>query len=307
MKNSSSRPTACGVVAAVGMFDGVHAGHSRVLERVRAEAAARSMRSLALTFSRHPLELVDSTRAPRLLTDTAARVRLLLDSGIDRAEALDFTPAMRSLGGADFLAMLRERYGVAVLVMGYDNHIGSDRLDAAAAAALTPSTGVEVLRVDEYRHDASQVLSSSSVRAALADGRVGDAARMLGRYFSVAGEVVGGNRLGRTIGFPTANVDASAAAALAPGAYAVDVEIDGDGSLLRGMANIGRRPTLGSCGELRLEVNIFGFEGSLYGHRLRVEFLERLRGECTFASLEELARQLDLDRRAAAAVCRRGF
>jgi len=305
--NTAEKRDRCATVAAVGMFDGVHLGHCRVLGRLRDEAAARSMQSLALTFSRHPLELVDAARAPRLLTDAATRVSLLLSLGIDRAEILDFTPELRALRGADFLCMLHRRYGVAALVMGYNNHIGCDRLDATAAAALTPSTGVEIIRVEKYAPADAGTPSSTAVRTALGEGRVDDAARLLGRYYAAEGPVIGGNRIGRTIDFPTANVDAPAAGAVADGAYAVDVEIDGDGIRRRGMADIGRRPTLGNSGERRLEVNIFGLSADLYGHRLRVEFLQRLRDERAFASLDELKEQLARDRKQSAAITRNDF
>ncbi len=215
--------------------------------------------------------------------------------GIDRAETLDFTPELRALSGRAFLDMLHRRYGVRVLVMGYENHIGSDRLDAAAAAVLTP---------DERTIGGTGSLSSTSIRNALATGNVTRAACILGRYYTVEGTVTSGNRLGRTIGFPTANIDTPSDIIIAEGAYAVDVTIDGDCRRMRGMANIGRRPTLGKNGERRLEVNIFDFSADIYGRRLRVEFLQLLRGETQFASLDDLKQQLTADRQAATSVRR---
>lgn len=302
MNTHSDNPQA--TVAAVGMFDGVHLGHCSVLDRLSAEARSRSMQSLALTFSRHPLELVDAKRAPHLITDTATRITLLRSGGIDRAETLDFTPELRALSGRAFLDMLHRRYGVRVLVMGYDNHIGSDRLDAAAAAVLTPCTGIEIVQVDERTIQGTGSLSSTSIRNALATGNVTRAACILGRYYTVEGTVTSGNRLGRTIGFPTANIDTPSDIIIAEGAYAVDVTIDGDSRRMRGMANIGRRPTLGKNGERRLEVNIFDFSADIYGRRLRIEFLQLLRDETQFASLDDLKQQLTADRQAATSVRR---
>ena len=285
MNTHSDNPQA--TVAAVGMFDGVHLGHCSVLDRLSAEARSRSMQSLALTFSRHPLELVDAKRAPHLITDTATRITLLRSGGIDRAETLDFTPELRALSGRAFLDMLHRRYGVRVLVMGYDNHIGSDRLDAAAAAVLTPCTGIEIVQVDERTIQGTGSLSSTSIRNALVEGTRPTATRR-----------------GRTTGCPTANIDTPSDIIIAEGAYAVDVTIDGDCRRMRGMANIGRRPTLGKNGERRLEVNIFDFSADIYGRRLRIEFLQLLRDETQFASLDDLKQQLTADRQAATSVRR---
>lgn len=280
--------------AVTGTFDGVHLGHRHLLSALRRVAAARGLEPMALTFSRHPLAVIAPERVPAELTSIAERCRLIRTEGVG-AEVVDFDEALRRLTALEFLTMLRERYGVELFLLGFNNHIGSDKVgaDSPRLAEIARRSGVEILAADEHPDVA---VSSSAVRAALAQGRVEDAAAMLGRPYRLEGTVESGRQLGRTIGFPTANLRPDAAAAVpAPGVYAADV----DGR--RAVVNIGRRPTVEGRDDapISIEAHILDFSGDLYGKRLALDFISRLRGEKRFDSIDELKSAIAADVKAA--------
>lgn len=285
-----------GRIGAVGMFDGVHQGHRYLLRELRREADARGLEPVAITFARHPLSEISPERTPAQLSTTAQREALLRDEGVD-VMTLDFND-IRHLTAAQFLSRLRE-CGFNALMMGFNNHIGSDRLDVNAAAELGV---IPVLPCAEAPGDAQ--VSSTAVRNAVTQGDMRAAARMLGRPFSVAGTVEHGQGLGHTIGFPTANVKAESELQQlpAPGVYAVMFRYGG-GSY-PGMANLGSRPTVNG-NETTLEVNVFDFDENLYGVRVEVEFIERMRSESRFPTVEALAAQLGRDREQALSLLKR--
>lgn len=269
--------------AAIGNFDGVHRGHVHLLQHLAAEAAKRSLSPAAITFSRHPLEIIDPARVPARLTSDAERARLLSGLGVEII-TLPFTPALRAMTAAEFLTMIRRDYDVSLLLMGFNNRIGSDRLSAGSPAlqAAAAEAGVE-LGVSTELDDKG--VSSSAVRAALEEGNVALAAELLGRPYAIEGTVVSGRRLGRTIGFPTANIETAPGTALpAPGVYL------GRSMGHRAVVNIGRRPTVEGRDDapLSIEAHLLDYSGDLYGHNIRLEFIDRLRGEKRFGSLEKL-------------------
>ncbi len=282
------------------MFDGVHAGHRYLLDGLRREGLRRGLEPLALTFSNHPLEVVRPQAAPRLLTSPGEKVELIRALGIARVECIPFDEALRLTPAGDFLDMLRRRYGVEALLMGFNNRFGHDApRDFNRYRALGAARGVEIIAADECRLEragapAGAVPSSTAIRRALAEGRLPEAEAMLGRRYRVTGEVVRGKQLGRTIGFPTANVDVPQWRQLpAPGVYSA---MCGD---LPAMVNIGRRPTVDPAGApLNVEAHIIGLpaDADLYGRGLALDFVTYLRGERRFASVEELAAQLREDR-----------
>lgn len=284
-----------GIAAAVGTFDGVHRGHRHLLERLKSEAAARGLQPLALTFDRHPLSLIDPDRSPAMLSSAAEREHLLRAAGVE-ADTLPFDRQLRQMSAREFLTMLRERYGVSLFLLGFNNRIGADRLgaDSPELAAVSRETGVEVLAASEHPEPG---VSSSAIRRALADGDMEKAARMLGHAYDIEGTVVHGRELGRTIGFPTANIAPDAGRAIpAEGVYV--------GRLLghTAVVNVGRRPTVEGSNDaaLSIEAHAIGFSGDLYGRRLRLELLHRLRAERKFASLDELKNAIAADVKAAA-------
>lgn len=285
--------------AAVGMFDGVHRGHLDIMRTVAAEAAAAGGRPIILTFAKHPLSLLRPTDAPGLLT-TAAEKEALIKAALPDAEVhcLDFGQ-LRGVSARDFLAYLRDHLGVAKMVMGYDNRFGCDGpRDRAAYDALGRELGVRVVHVAPLLEGEATV-SSSLLRSVLRGGRVEEAARLLGRPYEVSGTVVHGKQVGRTIGVPTANLQPDEGKLLpAPGVYAARARVEGPGEW-PAMVNIGHRPTVEGRDDapLSVEAHLIGADADMYGRRMTLQFVRRLRDERRFGSLQELREQLERDAR----------
>ena len=278
------------MIATTGFFDGVHAGHRHVIERLVSTAHARGDESLVVTFWPHPRAVLqDGARELRLLTTLEEKKALLSGLGVDRVEVLEFSRTFASLRAEEYLRdILQERFGVTALLMGYDNRLGSDKLGPAQIAPLAESLGLDVLivplaaAVSTASAAAGGAISSTKIREALAEGDVETAQAMLGYAYSLRGVVVGGKQLGRTIGFPTANLRLYDPLKLIParGVYLTEVEVLG--SHWWGMTNVGDI----------LETHIFDFDEDIYGLDLDIEFCARLREERRFDSLEKLKEQL---------------
>ena len=285
-------------VATIGSFDGVHRGHRCLLNQVRGIADERGLKAVAVTFALSPRKVLGgSDMAP--LNGVEERVKLLREVGMDDVCVLHFTREMAGMTARDFMQqVLRDQLGVAVLVIGYDHRFGCNRADGFDDyVRYGCELGIEVVR-GEVCMEGDEAVSSTRIRQCLMEGRVDEAAQLLGYNYKLCGTVVGGYRVGRKIGFPTANIGVEGGEKLLPadGVYAVLVT-DNDGSQLAGMLNIGHRPTVNNGAERSIEVNILDFEGDLYGKSLCIEFVERLREECSFASLDELTAQLAADRK----------
>ena len=278
-------------VVTTGFFDGVHLGHRHVLSAVVSSARERGEEAVVVTFWPHPRTVLQQdARDFRILTSLEEKKMLLADAGIDRVEVLPFTRAFAALTAAEYLALLREKFGATLVVMGYDNHIGADKL-TAREISLTP-----VIVVDPCHSERSEEspISSTKIRKALEAGDVERANGMLGYAYGLYGVVVAGNRLGRTIGFPTANMQLYEPLKLVPGngVYAVDVEVLS--RRYRGMCNIGTRPTVSGTART-IETHILDFDEDIYGLPLRLRFLRRIRDERKFPSLDALKEQLVRD------------
>ena len=282
------------MIATTGFFAGVHLGHRLVIERLVSEARKRGDESLVVTFWPHPRAVLqDGARELRLLTTLEEKKAILSGLGVDRIEVLDFSRRFAALTAEQYLRdILRDRFGVTTLLVGYDNRLGSDRLTAGALASLAQSLGIGLIDLPPY-----QDISSTRIRKALEEGDIASATAMLGYGYSLQGVVVAGNRLGRTIGFPTANMKLYEPLKLVPahGVYAVDVEVLGQ--KYRGMTNIGTRPTVGGTFST-IETHILNFDEDIYGLPLRITFLRRIRDEVHFPSLDALRAQLGQDREA---------
>ena len=281
-------------VVTTGFFDGVHLGHRHVLETLVSSARERGEEALVVTFWPHPRAVLQQdARDFRLLTSLEEKKALLLSCGVDRVEVIPFTRAFAALTAAEYLDLLREKYGATLVVMGYDNRIGSDHKTAAELPGVVVVD--EVKSLPSFHGLSVESLSSTKIRKALEEGNVTGAAAMLGRPYGLTGVVVAGNRLGRTIGFPTANMQLYEPLKLVPGngVYAVEVEVLGQP--YRGMTNIGTRPTVG--GTFRtIETHILDFDQDIYGLPLEIRFLRRIRSEIHFPSLDALRIQLERDR-----------
>ena len=283
-------------VAATGFFDGVHLGHASVIGTLVRTARERGDRSLVLTLWPHPRTVLqDDARSLRLLTTLQEKKDLLLGMGVDEVAVLPFTRDFASMSAGAYLDLLKTSYGVSELVLGYDNRLGSDSLlpDALAPLAASKGLGTVVVPASEQ---GSGAVSSTRIRAALEQGDVGAAAEMLGRPYMLHGVVVAGNRLGRTIGFPTANMQMYEPLKLVPGPGSYLVEVCAPGGKFYGMTNIGVRPTVGRDTAVTVETNIFDFSEDIYGLDISIKFLAAIRKERRFESLDALKVQLDADR-----------
>lgn len=280
-------------VAAIGTFDGVHIGHRSVLKKLIEYARENDMEPVALTFDKHPLALIAPEKTPDELTPLWKKRKLL--SEVDAFPLIvEFNEPVRSCTARDWLKRLHDDYNVRALVVGYDNTFGSDGLNLSLEdyRRLGEQEGIEVLTAKEIRG-----VSSSAIRKAVKAGDVERAGEMLGRPFSITAPVVGGNQLGRGLGFPTANIEIKKGMAVPkPGSYAGIVKILSDGSKHPAMINIGTRPTLMRGNEKVIEAHLIDWEGNLYGKEITVRFLKRLRDENKFDSIEALRQQLAKDK-----------
>lgn len=286
------------MVVATGFFDGVHIGHRKVLGQLVEAARARGGESMVITFWPHPRTVLQKdARSLRLLSSLSEKTALIRSLGVDRVEVLDFSREFCALSCRDYLKeVVRDRFGADAILLGYDNRMGSDCCSPDQAAATAVDLGLEVLRSASI-DDGGAAISSTRIRKALEEGRVDDAARMLGRPYSLHGVVVAGNRLGRSIGFPTANMQLYEPLKQLPGNGVYLVDVHTLGRDFRGMCNIGVRPTVGENRALTIETNIFGFDEDIYGLDIGLDFLARIRGERRFSSLEDLAAQLEKDKK----------
>ena len=288
------RPGAAATAVAVGSFDGVHRGHAAIFARVAAEAAGRGLESAVLTFEPLPRELFAPADAPARLSTLREKLTAIAGSGVGTAFVQRFDRAFAAIPAEAFAARLASHYGARWVIVGEDFRFGARRMgDAALLARLGPALGFEVAIVEHVAVDGERV-SSTRVREALARGELDHAARLLGRPYAISGRVVHGAKRGRALGFPTANVALGRARPAREGVFAVKCH----GAATRGLegvASLGINPAISQDGPATLEAFLFDFSGDLYGRRLRIEFLHRLRDTRHFDSLEALVAQIRLD------------
>jgi riboflavin kinase / FMN adenylyltransferase len=297
-------PHLAGTVCTVGTFDGVHRGHRLVLERLAERAKSRGLPAVLVTFEPHPLEVVNPAAAPALLTLGDEKSEILAESPLDYVVVLPFTKALARLEAAEFVdVVLRERLGVRELLIGHDHGFGRARSgDADVLRTLGDARGFAVGMVEAVEGSDGRPISSTTIRRAIAGGDLERAAD--GLPYSLSGVVQMGDRRGRTLGFPTLNLGAAPARKLLPpeGVYAVRVQTPR--GPYGGMMNLGPRPTFGDAVSA-LEVHAFEFTGELYGARVRVDLLARLRETRRFDGPDALKAQLAVDASAARAVLER--
>lgn len=298
--DSALPPDVHDTVVTVGTFDGVHRGHQDVLDRLAQRASALGTRSVLVTFEPHPLEVVNPSAAPPLLTVGDEKLEVLAESGIDYVAIIPFTRALAGFDAERFVdEALVARYRVRHLLMGHDHGFGRNRAgDENVLRALGEARGFTVEVVEPVVGAHGQPVSSTAIRRAVAGGDLDRAREGLGRPYAVGGRVVRGEQRGRLLGFPTINVPLPSARKLLPpqGVYAVRVQTPR--GPFGGMLNLGPRPTFGEA-EATLETHLFDAQGDFYGMRVRLDFLRRLRDTRRFESPEALADQLARDERAA--------
>ena len=292
-------------VVTVGTFDGVHLGHRAVLDEIARRAAASGSTSVLVTFEPHPLEVINPSAAPPLLTLPDEKRLYLAQSAVDRVAFVPFTPELRNLTPEQFVrSVLEQQFHVGELVIGHDHGFGRGRTgDVGFLRRIGEQDGFGVDVVAPVLLEDGRPISSTLIRRAVAGGDLETAWRALGRPYGVMGEVVKGAGRGRTIGIPTMNLAPPGPRKLLPpdGVYACVVSWQGES--YGAMANLGPRPTFGETARA-LEAHLFGFSGDLYGARVNVAFHRRLRDVVAFQSVDALKDQLARDREAAIAALR---
>ena len=292
---SALPPDVDATVVTVGTFDGVHLGHQHVLDRLAARSDATGCRSVLVTFDPHPLEIVNPTAAPPLLTVGAEKMEVLAESRVDYHSILPFTPALRSYSPEQFVTLLERRMRLRELLIGYDHGFGRGRAgDVETLQAIGARRGIRVEVVPAVTLGDGRPISSTSIRRAVAGGDLVRAAAGLGRAYSVSGRVLPGEQRGRRIGFPTLNLGAPPHRKLLPpeGVYAVRAQTPG--GTFGGMMNLGPRPTFGDP-EVGLETHLFDASGDWYGAWVRLDFVARLRDTQRFPDTAALVAQLRRD------------
>ncbi|RLB18319.1 MAG: riboflavin biosynthesis protein RibF [Deltaproteobacteria bacterium] len=281
-------------VLTIGNFDGVHRGHLALFERVKIRARAIEGVSAVMTFQPHPLKIMKPEKAPLLITPTQQKLALIAQSGIHFIFCLRFDDAFAAISAEKFVQeILVQKIGVKELVVGYDYTFGHNRTgNIDLLRRMGKDLGFKVHVVQPVLMG-KRVVSSTSIRELVRAGELAEAKKLLGRDYQICGTVVKGkNRGGRLLGFPTANLELVDELTPKEGVYAVTVLINDH--LYKGVTNIGHNPTFGQ-GPLSIETHILDFSGDLLGQTIRVNFIHRLRAEKTYKSIEELARQINLD------------
>ncbi|MDR0896104.1 MAG: riboflavin biosynthesis protein RibF [Prevotellaceae bacterium] len=295
MKQPSDLYRPC--TATIGFFDGVHRGHRYLIEQVMEAALQRRLDAAVITFPIHPRQVLQPTFRPELLTTYEEKLSLLTSLGIDRCITIDFTASTAALTARAFMQLLHDNYNVQALLIGYDHRFGHNRSeDFDDYVRYGKELDIEVVRAQAYTGgNAPTPVSSSAIRALLHKGDVSAAARCLDYNYLLEGTVVGGYHVGRTIGYPTANLRVNNPDKVIPadGVYAVHITVEG--TTYQGMLYIGRRPTLHNGPERSIEVNIFGFHQDIYNCHIRIEFVSYVRGDQTFSGMDELTAQLHKD------------
>lgn len=286
-----------GVVATLGFFDGVHVGHRHLISQVKAEAGRLGLPSAVITFPVHPRKVLQADYQPKLLCGYEEKLEQLATTEVDYCISLPFTTELSRLTAREFITdVLTERIGVHTFLVGYDHRFGHNREEGVDAyLSYGNSVGMNVIQATELRVEGENV-SSSRIRRLLMSGEILQANRLLSYNYTLSGKIVEGYQVGRTIGFPTANVKAWEKYKVVPlfGVYAVRVHFRGETH--GGMLYIGTRPTLQNGTEISVEVNIFDFNEDLYNESLTVEFIDFIRGDEKFGSIRQLVEQIHRDK-----------
>ncbi len=280
---------------AIGNFDGVHLGHQAILQRQAKVSAQQKLTNSVLTFEPHPRELFTPDQAPARLTSMREKLELFAENGVEVAYVCPFDAKFAAMTAQDFIAQILQRsLDARAVLVGEDFRFGAGR---TGTVALLRASGIQVENQLEVQVDGTRV-SSTAVRQALAAGDMARAWQLLGRPYSISGHVVHGDKLGRELGYPTANIQMHHDKPPLTGIYAV--KLAGlEGGELSGVASLGFRPTMKQDGKATLEIHLFDFDRDIYGQHVRVSFLKKIRDEEKFSDLEALKRQIALDAQAA--------
>ena len=285
-------------VITVGTFDGVHLGHKKIIEKLNDIKRLRKLRNVVVTFEPHPqIVLKNRTNNIKVLTTINEKLRLLENLGIDFVYIINFTQEFANKSAEEFYkTYLIDKIGMSDLVLGYDHKFGKGRQgNIDTLRKLSEKYNFQFHRIEEFRIY-KEFINSTAIRNLIKDSDVKKASLLLGRKYSIEGKVTTGDKRGKQLGYPTANLELLSSDKLLPktGVYLVSIEIKD--TLYYGMMNIGHRPTISENNKVVLEVNIFDFDKDIYNNIIRVNFLERIRDERKFNTLEELKKQLLADK-----------
>lgn len=285
------------LVATIGFFDGVHLGHRYLIHELKEVAAARKLPSAVITFPEHPRAVLHSDYQPKLLNSFEEKLEHLASTGIDYCIVLDFTIELSHLTAQQFIgSVLAETLHIDTLLIGYDHRFGHNREEGFEQYVVYGSAcGMQVRKASPY-DEGQTAVSSSEIRKLLANCQVEEATHLLTYPYQLKGSIVSGYKIGRKLGFPTANIQVDEPFKIVPGigVYAVWVYLEE--LKYKGMLYIGDRPTLDNGSHITLEVNILNFSGDIYNNEITVSFIYYVRGDIKFDSLDELKEQLARDR-----------
>lgn len=295
-------PEPNGRAVAIGIFDGVHWGHKAIFEQLMRSATEHGIEPLALTFEKHPAELLAPNRAPLYINTLTQRIEFMQSAGVQSIVVGDFNPVLANLTREQFVSsVLRDKLQARCVVVGANFRFGRDREgDIRYLNEVAPSYGMQIVVVSAVIVNGGPV-SSTRIRALIERGDVEAASKLLGRRFALRGTVITGRQVGRTIGFPTANISTEPRQLIpARGVYAVEVTVAE--TMYNGVCNIGVRPTFDGSNQT-VEVHLAGFNGDIYGQQLDVMFCRRLRDEMVFETPEHLAEQIRRDLEGMGRIC----
>ena len=285
------------LVATIGFFDGVHLGHRFLIHELKQLAKAANLPTAVITFPEHPRAVLHSDYQPKLLNSFDEKLEQLTSTGVDYCIVLDFTEELSLLTAKEFItSILYKQLHINTLLIGYDHRFGHNRKDDFEQYVLDGAEcGIHVVKASQYTEGEAAV-SSSEIRRLLSECKVEEAAHLLTYPYQLRGSIVKGYKIGRKLGFPTANIQVNEPFKIVPGigVYAVWVYLNGE--RYKGMLYIGNRPTLDNGNNITLEVNILNFSGDIYHNDITVAFIHHIRGDVKFNSLNELIKQLGKDR-----------
>lgn len=289
-----------GLVATIGVFDGVHVGHRSLILTVQQEAQKRGLESAVITFSSSPSALFDPDFVLQSISDPKEKQLLLEDAGVDVCITLDFNQEIAALTAEEFICKLLVPWNVKCLVIGYDHRFGRGRTEGLEEYIRYGSAvGIDVVQAPVFLLNGTEKVSSSKVRSLIRKGEVHEVSRYLGQYYSLSGKVTEGFQIGTSIGFPTANIVPHFSEKLVPGkgVYAILAKVNG--KVYGGMLNIGTRPTFHKNAETSIEANLFDFSGDIYNEEIEISFISRLREERKYEKIDHLQEQMRKDKMAA--------
>lgn len=285
-------------VATVGIFDGVHAGHRYLIEELKALAKAQILESVVITFAKHPRSVINPEFKPDLITTLDEKIAQIETTGIDTCIVLDFTIEMAQLSAYEFLkTILQNQYNVHTLLVGHDHRFGHDRLEGFAEyEEYGQALGMQLIQAKRFKTIEDLHISSSEIRLALLKGDVELANRMLTYPYAIKGKVTGGFKVGRKIGFPTANIYPNNPNKIIPAFGVYAVQVCWNNQFFKGMLNIGTRPTLTDDISISIEVHILDFDEDIYNQAIEIGFISKIRDEQKFNGIDALIAQLQKDK-----------